>query len=56
MRIVGYPKKALMRQAIIGVPDKKEHFCSKKGAHFLHSSELEIVLSKYCVVNNIPCG
>ncbi len=48
MKIVGYPKKALIRQIIIGVPDKKkEYFCSKKGAHFLHRSELEVALSKY---------
>jgi hypothetical protein len=56
LKIVGYPKKALIRQIIIGVLDKKGTFCSRKGAHFLHSSELEIVLSKYCVVIIISCG
>jgi hypothetical protein len=32
LKIVGYPKKALMRQGIIGIPDKKGTFLFEQGS------------------------
>jgi hypothetical protein len=44
LKIVGYPKKALIRQIIIGVPDIKGIFLFEEGSTLSSLSELEIAL------------
>jgi hypothetical protein len=42
LSIVCYQKNALTHHTIISVHSQDNYFCSKKGVHFLHTSEFEI--------------